>query len=697
MTSWQRRLRLMFAIGAVALAIVVVFAFRQRAESPQDGVIGSDPKALIETINFDKPRYNRDKEEVRIQAGVMRAYGDGTAKGEKLTVTTVRSGGRTFILKSDRAEVGKNESSYTLEGNVRLTSSDGLSVQTERASYVEAEGVIRAAGAVTFSRGRMSGSGIGFSYDKNQDRLRILKDASIQSTPGANAEGAQVPMTLTTSTLELDRPADVMRFEKAFKITRGAELIEAANGVAHLTPEEDRLRLLEMRGGSSIVAAPGGAGSLQNMTGRDMDLTYGADGETLEYVRIVGTGVIHVAGEAHQPARRIAAEAFDLPLGARGTTPTALDATGRVELDLPADKETAARTITAERLNAKGDAAKGLTSALFSGKVVFRERNGDVDRSATSEALQVSMKPGFSAIEDATFLRPVEFVDGRMIARAARGRYALAAGTLDLSGTEPGFTRPNVRDDRINIDANTIDIVLDGPKVHAKGAVRTALQPSKGDAASKTPSMFKKDQPVNVTADELKYDGAAEHANYSGNAQLWQAETTIKGLLITLDNRTGDLKSSGEPVVTTAVLMQTTKDGKKERTIANAKSKELIYQESERRATYLGDAYLNGPQGELRSPKIELYLKPSGDEVERVEAYDGINLTEPRRKTTGDRLTYTSADEKYLITGKPVKSVDDCSGTTEGRSLTYLKGADRIVVDGTEQMRTRTQGGGKCP
>jgi lipopolysaccharide export system protein LptA len=209
--------------------------------------------------------------------------------------------------------------------------------------------------------------------------------------------------------------------------------------------------------------------------------------------------------------------------------------------------------------------------------------------------------------------------------------------------------------------------------------------------------MFKKDQPVNVTADDLKYDGGAEQAHYTGNAQLWQAETTIKGMQITIESKTGDLKASGDPVATTAVLTQTTKDGRKEPTRANAKSKDLVYQESERRATYLGEAYLNGPQGELRSPKIELYLKPSGDEVDRVEAYDGIILTEPKRKTTGDRLTYTAADEKYLITGRPVKVEDECSGTTEGRSLTYLKGADRIVVDGSEQIRTRTQGGNKCP
>jgi hypothetical protein len=64
-----------------------------------------------------------------------------------------------------------------------------------------------------------------------------------------------------------------------------------------------------------------------------------------------------------------------------------------------------------------------------------------VDRSATSGAAGVD-ETGFSAIEDATFLRPVVFVDGRMTARAARGRYALAAGVLDLTGNEPGSSGP---------------------------------------------------------------------------------------------------------------------------------------------------------------------------------------------------------------------------------------------------------------
>jgi LPS export ABC transporter protein LptC/lipopolysaccharide transport protein LptA len=696
--TWQRRLRLAIVVGAVALAIVVAFAFQRRSDGPGARVVKTDPKAIIEVVNFDKTRINRDKEEVRIQAEVMRLYGDGSSNGTNLKVTTVRSGGRTFVLMADRAEVGKDESSFVLEGNVQLENSDGLKAQTDRASYLEAEGVIRAAGPVTFSRGRMSGSGIGFSYDKKADRLRILKDLNVQTATGTNGEGAQAPMTITSSfPMELDRVAHIARFEGAFKATRGGEVIDAANGAAHLTAEEDGLRLLELRGGSQITGAPGGAGSLQTMTGRDIDLTYGADGETIDHARIVGSAVMDFAGEAGQAGRQISADTIDVPLGARGTQPTALTARGKVALTLPADKSSAARTITAESLDGKGDEVNGLTSAVFTGGVVLREHGTDIERSARSEAVQVAMKRGLSAIDEATFLRPVQFVDGGMTARAARGQYRLAAGILDLSGSEPGIVRPNVSDDQLSIDANTIEIVLAGPKVHAKGAVRSAVRPSASDSDGKTPSMFKKDQPVNVTADDLQYDGGLEQAIYSGNAQLWQSQTTIKGQTITLDNKSGDLRASGEPVATTSVLTQTTKDGTKERSNANAKSRELQYQESDRRATYIGEAYVNGPQGDLRAERIELFLKPSGDELERAEAYDNVSLTEQKRKTTGDRLTYTSADERYIVTGRPMKIIDECDGVTEGRRLTYLKGADRIIVDGSEQMRTRTKGGAKCP
>ena len=67
------------------------------------------------------------------------------------------------------------------------------------------------------------------------------------------------------------------------------------------------------------------------------------------------------------------------------------------------------------------------------------------------------------------------------------------------------------------------------------------------------------------------------------------------------------------------------------------------------------------------------------------------------RKTTGTRLTYATADQRYVVLGLPVTIVDECGRETKGRTLTYVKTADTIVVDGQKTFRTSGKGSGKCP
>ena len=106
---------------------------------------------------------------------------------------------------------------------------------------------------------------------------------------------------------------------------------------------------------------------------------------------------------------------------------------------------------------------------------------------------------------------------------------------------------------------------------------------------------------------------------------------------------------------------------------------------------------MTGPDGDMKAAKIELYLKPSGDELERLEAYDALTLREQNRTTTGLRMTYTTADEKYIVSGTPVTIIDQCERETTGKTLTFVKASDSIVIDGSRQIRTQTKGGGKCP
>ena len=275
MSNWQRRARLAIALGAVVLAIVVAFAFQRRAELPFSPLIRIDPKALVETIGGRTVRFNADDEPVEIYSDAARTYPDGTAALYKVRITTKREGGRTFFLTANEARLGKDESEYIVEGAVRLTADDGLSFETERATYAYSDGIVRAPGPMKFSRGRMSGSGVGFEYDKKREVVKILSQAVVETAgaPAGDEGRPQPPMTINSGTLELERLTHVVRFGGTLHAVRGAETIDADAGVAYLTEKDERLQKLELRGQSRITAPPGGVGSLQTRTARDIDLT----------------------------------------------------------------------------------------------------------------------------------------------------------------------------------------------------------------------------------------------------------------------------------------------------------------------------------------------------------------------------------------------------------------------------------------
>ena len=84
-----------------------------------------------------------------------------------------------------------------------------------------------------------------------------------------------------------------------------------------------------------------------------------------------------------------------------------------------------------------------------------------------------------------------------------------------------------------------------------------------------------------------------------------------------------------------------------------------------------------------------------GGHIDRLEAYTNVTLKLDARTASGDRLTYFSDEERYLMSGagaKPVRVVEACKETT-GKTLTFFKSTDRIIVDGNEEIRTQTRNG----
>ena len=67
-----------------------------------------------------------------------------------------------------------------------------------------------------------------------------------------------------------------------------------------------------------------------------------------------------------------------------------------------------------------------------------------------------------------------------------------------------------------------------------------------------------------------------------------------------------------------------------------------------------------------------------------------VVAVEPGRKGTGDRLVYTSGDQKCVLTGSNARVEDAAEGTSTGSELTYFIGGDRIQSAGHGAGRVKT-------
>jgi LPS export ABC transporter protein LptC len=702
MTRWQRSARLGIGVFAVVFAVFVAREMKRRtpATTAKPAAL-TEPGAVIETTGGFTQRLNGNREDVGITFTKQFIYEDGSSKLEGVTIVfDERKGDRTFTISGKEGRLAKGAVSMVLDGAVKMVGSDGMTVLTEHASYADADGVVNAPGPVEVTRGREHATGTGMTWAKTPDILTILDQAAVQIAPERPADG---PSSVTAGTATFARRDNYVRFERAVRMVRSGQVIEADTVLMHLSPGENRVQTVELNEHAQITVTKPSPGALQAMNGRQMNLTYAADGESLQHALIAGEASIQIAGESGKPGRQIVANSIDIALAPDGSTPTALLGRENVLLTFPPEPGTAGRTIRSANLDAKGEPGKGLTRAMFSGGVQYRERGGDTDRAVNSGTMDVGLKPAMSSIDDAKFAQAVKFVDGKMTAQSALAHYDLDKGTLALSGKEPGMLTPHVVTEQIAVDAVTVDVTLAGPRMKAAGNVRSTLKPASskpGDPPNdvKMPAMLKQDQPVIVVAAALDYDGEISKGTYSGGAQLVQTQTSVKGESIVIDNKAGNLSASGS-VVTTTVLEKTGPDNvkKKDPAPSNATAGDFKYDDASRRMTYTKDAHMSGPEGDMTAVRIELFLKPSGDELERAEAYDNVVLREQSRETKGAKLIYTTVDETYVVTGTPVKIVDQCQRETIGRTLTFNKGADSIVVDGNAQIRTQTKGGnGNC-
>jgi lipopolysaccharide export system protein LptA len=77
--------------------------------------------------------------------------------------------------------------------------------------------------------------------------------------------------------------------------------------------------------------------------------------------------------------------------------------------------------------------------------------------------------------------------------------------------------------------------------------------------------------------------------------------------------------------------------------------------------------------------------------LEKIIASGSVVITEPSRRATGQQLTYTASDDKFVLTGGLPCIFDAEHGKITGVSLTLYRQDGRVVVEGDSSSPAVTQ------
>jgi LPS export ABC transporter protein LptC len=686
--KWQKRARMGVAAFGVIVAIAVYATMSERQNAPP--VIrtpGLDPSAVIESVGATFQQFRAARQDYVIEADRQLTYEDGATKFVGVSITVRQRAGRDFVLSGREAQAGEGQAEIELTGDVRLTASDGFAATADRALFSESNATVRVPGPVSFQKGRMTGSGVGMTYDQETDVLSLLEQARVAVTDESGAAATE----FHANTATLARLEGTLTLAGSVHVLRDEQVLEADGSHVQLSTGVEFVTAIELRGNASVV----GGGAFDSMTADDIDLDYTEDGATLERVLLSGSGAILMNGTGGTAGREFAGDVLDLSF-APDASLTRAAGTGQVHVALPGTLGAPARNVRAATFEATGEPGEDLTTARFDDDVEYREEASDerAPRTVRSSMLRITFAD--SSVTAAVFSGGVQFEEEGLHASGAEAQYDPTNGTLRLSGTDGGGT-PHVADEQIEVDADVIDVMLAGGQMTAGGSVTTLLF---AGASGRLPGLLQQAEPVNVSADTLDYEGGAGAALYEGNATLWQGATAIRADRIMLDRANADLVASGT-ARSTIVLDLGEAVGRAAEIRYDDDARMIIYDTPAPPSTVVDaavTAQLSGPQGDIRARRIEVVLGQATSSAERLEAYANVSAHIGVRIATGDRLTYFAEDERYVMSGIatiPVTIVEECRETS-GRTMTFFTSTARIIVDGREEVRTQSRRGASC-
>jgi lipopolysaccharide export system protein LptA len=657
-----------------------------------------------------------------------------------------KNGDRNDVIHTQSCRYAKTDGSIQCDGKVQfeLQSAEDaarmaanpagrpnlIHIDTNGVTFERATGRAQTVQPVKFSFPNGGGDGVGAVYQSEQGQLRLIRDVHIQMQPAAGA----TPKKATALPEQVEMSGSSMQIDKA---GRTVELLGPATAVSsgqQVTAGQFTLLLDADFRAQALIATPGSLKQQPEVKnqGTKGDSTLRADKLTAHLApqgwtsRIVAEGKV----QGTSPSGNLQAETGEMEMwpGMNQAKQLTLRGSVRVFGGDPKSGMTRNLTSNAVQLNFAGgkssvvnrvqraetlergemewlDAA-AVRSKLAADKLALdfspqgkpqllnatgavesrRDIPGRPAQTATS-ATGVAQLSGGGDWSQITLRGNVRLQEAERNAEAQQAVFARAPQTTVLTG------QAMVRDAGGETHAPKITFYQSTGDIDAEGPVRST------DFASKSSSLQMSSVPANLSADHMKANSKTGRAIYTGHARLWQGASVLEAETIELLRPSRIMNATGN---VRAVFPQAPQPGATAGSapVWHIASGLLTYWDVENRAHLEKDVFVQSADQKMRAPQLELFFtrtaadnRGSGgtSQISRAVGRGGVVVEQGDRRGTAERGLYTSAEEKFVLSGGTPTLFDPVEGTTTGRELTFFRADDTIVVDSGNGLRTLTR------
>ena len=340
---------------------------------------------------------------------------------------------------------------------------------------------------------------------------------------------------------------------------------------------------------------------------------------------------------------------------------------------------------------------------------------GQPDRTSTSNTLDVAFRAG-GGVDSIVQQGNVAYLDGDRKAWAEIARYTPADQMLVMTGS------PRVMEGGMTTTARTMRMNRATGDALAEGDVKSTYSQLKEQSGG---ALLASSTPIHVTSRSMTAHRSPAVALYAGNARLWQDANIVEAPTIEFDrdHRTVTAQGTAAQQVSTVLVQATSAsaasgvaNGQKRTAVessSNSKSLKttpvtitsarLKYADAERRVHFEAGVVAKGADLTVTANQMDAFLLPrdqnpansrsqAASQLDRIVAIGNIVIQQPSRRATGDKLVYTAAEDKFVLTGGPPSIFDAEHGKITGDSLTFYNRDDRVLVEGSSSPTvTQTQ------